>query len=429
MERKEPILFKVYPNLKNKVPWISLLTNIPTPIDRLTALEKKIELKGGEIYIKRDDKDHNIYGGNKLRKFEFIFGDAVKKKKKGMASIGGIGTNHGLACAIVTKDLGLKCHLFLFPQPLTWHVQRSLLLYDHFGAKLHLSKGFLGLTLKSLLFQITHPKYYLMLPGGTPLFGLGTSLGTVGFINAFFELNDQIKKNEVPKPDVIFVAGGSTGTAAGLMAGCKLLGLEIKFMIVAVGADFIANVSTIIKNANKAIKYLREFDSTIPDVNVTEDDFELIEGFLGSEYGIKTIRSQDAVDTTNQLEGKKRDFKLETTYTGKVMAALFNYLEKEENKSKKVMFWNTYNSNDLSRVLTKTYFNWKKLPKKFHKFYENTHFQCWEIKNCPKKDRDKCHAYLNHEYRCWLVNKCSREKRNDCKAFKDLSNIIKLEDA
>ena len=83
MESKKPILFDVYPNLDGKVPWISILTGVPSDVDRLTELENYLKLNNGEIYIKRDDKDHKIYGGNKLRRFEFIFGEALKKKKKG----------------------------------------------------------------------------------------------------------------------------------------------------------------------------------------------------------------------------------------------------------------------------------------------------------------------------------------------------------
>ena len=189
MERNEPILFKLYPTLKGKVPWIPILSNVPTPIDRLTELEKHLNLQDSvEIYLKRDDIDHNIYGGNKLRKFEFLMAHALKKKKKGVMTFGGIGTNHGLACALVCKDLGLKCDLFLAMQPLTWHVQRSLLLFDYFGAKLHYSKSYGGLVIKGLLFRIFHPKDYLMLPGGSPLMGKGTPLGTIGFINGLSDV-------------------------------------------------------------------------------------------------------------------------------------------------------------------------------------------------------------------------------------------------
>jgi D-cysteine desulfhydrase len=431
MNREEPLLFKRYPNLKEKIPWIPLLTNVPTPVERLTKLEKYINLKDGKIYIKRDDNNHHIYGGNKLRKFEFIFGKTIKKKKKAILTYGGIGTNHGLACLVTCNIINppLKCDLFFFIQPLTWHVQRSLLLYNYFGAKLHYGKKDIGTFIKALFFWIFHRKYDFILPGGSPLFGRGTPLGIVGFIEAIFELNDQIKKGQIPEPDIIFVAASTTGTAAGLVAGCKLLGLKTKVYSVAVYKNFLANASNIVRNANKGLKYLYKKDKSFPKFKISKDDFELIKGYLGSEYGIKTIRSQKAVDIVYELEGKERGFNLETTYTGKAMAGMFDFLEKEENKNKIVLFWNTYNSNDLDNYIKETQFDYKKLPKKFHKFFDINKYQCWQITNCPDDIKMDCPAYLNHEYRFWKVTDCLLDNEMQKKAFKELKNLIKLEDA
>ncbi|MGV9197393.1 MAG: 1-aminocyclopropane-1-carboxylate deaminase/D-cysteine desulfhydrase [Promethearchaeia archaeon] len=427
---KGPRLFSKYPDLKDKVPWTPILTNVPTPIDRLIELEKKLHLTDGEIYIKRDDKDHDIYGGNKLRKFEFIYADALQKGKKGIMTFGGIGTNHGLAAAIVCQQLGLKCDLFLAKQPLTWHVQRSLLLYKYFGANLHYSKSYTGVALKALFFRLIHPKYYVMLPGGSTLKGLGTPLGTVGFINALYELKAQIDEGIAPEPDVIFLAGGSTGTAAGLIAGCKLAGLKSKVHLIAVSDEIFVNSESITENCNKALDYLQERDSSVPEIHVDEDDFEIMKGYLGSDYGVKTKRGQNAVDLVMDLCGNRLGFKLETTYTGKAMAGLFDFLEEDENKDKTVLFWNTYNSNDLEPYLREMDFNWKDLPRKFHQFYENKQFQCWQLMECPEKTRKSCPAYLNHEYRFWKLDvncKMSSQKRK--KAKNDLQTAINIEDA
>jgi len=429
MESKKPILFNVYPNLEGKVPWISILTRIPSNVDKLTELENYLKLNDGEIYIKRDDNDHKIYGGNKLRKFEFIFGEVLKKKKKGIITLGGIGTNHGAACAIVAKELDLECDLFLSLQPVTWHVQRSLLLYHYFGAKLHFTKMFELGVLKSFLFRMFHPKYYLMSIGGSPLFGIGTPLGSIGFVNAIFELKNQIDEGVLPEPDIIFVAAGSTGTAAGLTAGCKLLGLKTKVYPVNVSRDIVVNPKNLIKIANKSIKYLRKRDKSIPDVQVTEGDFKMIKGYLGSNYGVKTVKGQKAVDLVYDLEGKKLGFKLETTYTGKTMAAMLEFLEKEENKAKKILFWNTYNSNDLDKYLRETKFDYEKLPKKFHKYYTRKIFQCWQLADCSEDIRSTCPAYLNHEYRFWKVTECKLEKDKQVIIKEKLEKVIELEDS
>jgi len=429
MENKKPTLFDVYPNLEGKVPWTSILTGIPSDVDRLTELENYLKLKDGEIYIKRDDKDHKIYGGNKLRKFEFIFGEALKKKKKGIITLGGIGTNHGAACAIIAKELDLKCELFLSLQPISWHVQRSLLLYHYFGAKLHFTKLFEFGVIKSLFFRMFHPKYYLMSVGGSPLLRFGTHLGTIGFVNAIFELKNQIDAGILPEPDIIFVAAGSTGTSAGLTAGCKLLGLKTKVYPVNVSRDIVVNPKKLIRIANKSIKFLRKRDKSIPDVQVTKGDFNMIKGYLGSSYGVKTVKGQKAVDLVYDLEGKKLDFKLETTYTGKTMAAMLEFLEKEENKSKKILFWNTYNSNDLDTYLRETKFDYEKLPKKFHKYYTRKSFQCWQLADCPEDIRNKCPAYLNHEYRFWKVTECKLEKDKQVRIRDKLEKVIKLEES
>ena len=430
METKEPILFEHYPNLKEKVPYVSLLTNLPTPIERLTELEKNFDLKDGAIYVKRDDINHHIYGGNKLRKFEFIFGDAIREKKKGIVTMGGIGTNHGAASAIVCSMLKppLKCELFLFPQPLTWHVQRSLLLFDHFGAKLHLGNDDESTFRDFIDWQEKCPEFYLMFPGGSPILGMGNSLGTIGFVNAIFELKAQIDGGIIPEPDVIFIPGASTGSAAGLVVGCKLLELKTKVHIVAVYGGVSANPLAAKKNANLAIKYLRECDNSIPNIKVTYNDFVFINGYLGSDYGVKTVKGQSAVDEIYDREGKKRGFMLETTYTGKTMAAMFDWLKDKNNKSKNVLFWNTYNSNDLDKYIKETQFNYEKLPKEFHQYYKKR-FQCWQIIDCPVEIRESCPAYLNHEYRFWKVAKCKLDPEKISKAKEELTKVIELENA
>jgi hypothetical protein len=108
---------------------------------------------------------------------------------------------------------------------------------------------------------------------------------------------------------------------------------------------------------------------------------------------------------------------------------MLDYLQKEKNKSKKVLFWNTYNSNDLDKYLKETSFNFKKLPEKFHKFFLDKKFQCWQIVDCPEEIRRGCPAYFNHEYRFWKITECLLEDNKKNHAFDELSRSIELEDA
>nr|MDO8113488.1 pyridoxal-phosphate dependent enzyme [Candidatus Sigynarchaeota archaeon] len=126
-------LLERYPGLK-KIPWMPLMDGLPSPVQKLENLSKNYP--GYQIWIKRDDIDSSIYGGNKPRKFEFLFASALKKKKNTMATAGGTGTNHGLASVLFSKALGLKAIVYMFNQPLTWGVQRKLLMYLNLDAEI-----------------------------------------------------------------------------------------------------------------------------------------------------------------------------------------------------------------------------------------------------------------------------------------------------
>jgi 1-aminocyclopropane-1-carboxylate deaminase/D-cysteine desulfhydrase-like pyridoxal-dependent ACC family enzyme len=52
-----------------------------------------------------------------------------------LVTLGGIGTNHGLATAIFCDQLGLKCTLLLYYQPVTEYVKQNLLLLAKSGSR------------------------------------------------------------------------------------------------------------------------------------------------------------------------------------------------------------------------------------------------------------------------------------------------------
>jgi 1-aminocyclopropane-1-carboxylate deaminase len=87
------------------------LTFGPTPIEKLTRLGAHL---GGrvEIYAKREDCNSGLaYGGNKLRKLEYIIPDALAAKADTLVSIGGVQSNHTRMVAAVAAKLGMKCRL------------------------------------------------------------------------------------------------------------------------------------------------------------------------------------------------------------------------------------------------------------------------------------------------------------------------------
>ena len=119
-----PPIFDIFPDLREKISYINLDTK-PTPVHRLENLGHK------NLLIKRNDRISPVYGGNKVRRLEFVLGDVLDKKQNRVVTMGAIGTNHGLATAIFCKRLGLDCTLLLFDQPVTEYVRRNLLLFQY----------------------------------------------------------------------------------------------------------------------------------------------------------------------------------------------------------------------------------------------------------------------------------------------------------
>src|SRR5208337_4009569 len=87
------------------------LTFGPTPIEKLARLSSHL---GGkvEIHAKREDCNSGLaFGGNKLRKLEFIVPDAIASGADTLVSIGGVQSNHTRMVAATAAKIGMKCRL------------------------------------------------------------------------------------------------------------------------------------------------------------------------------------------------------------------------------------------------------------------------------------------------------------------------------
>src|SRR5271157_1993426 len=87
------------------------LTFGPTPIEHLSRLTAHL---GGdvEIFAKREDCNSGLaFGGNKLRKLEYIVPDAIASNADTLVSIGGVQSNHTRLVAAVAAKIGMKCRL------------------------------------------------------------------------------------------------------------------------------------------------------------------------------------------------------------------------------------------------------------------------------------------------------------------------------
>ncbi len=328
-------LFRQYPELAERIPRLSLGI-FPTPVQPLQRLGM------GNLWIKRDDMSSAIYGGNKIRKLEFILAAAKQRNADHIITFGGIGTNHGLATAIFCERLNIRCTLLLFWQPVNAGVEQNLFLMNKFKAETIYKKSLWNTVVSYyILKRLKHPGAYFVYAGGS------TPEGTIGYVNAAFELKGQIRRGEIPEPAIIFCPLGSGGTLAGLALGLQLAGLQISLKGVRVmeshlGPFQACTRQTVAKLMNQTYAFLKRRSPGLPALKIRVP--EILHGYLGDGYGVPT----KAAGSVTQLLKENEGITLDGTYTSKTFAAVVDYCRHQAETTAPTLYWHTYNSVDLT---------------------------------------------------------------------------------
>jgi D-cysteine desulfhydrase len=207
-------LFEELPALERRVARVAL-GNFPTPIESLAALSRELRVSS-EGWVKRDDISSPVYGGNKVRTLEMLFGEARAAGHASVMATGAFGSNHALATALHAPRAGLEPKALLFPQPISKAAFANLHALTWSGARLSALPHWSALPFGMAWFGRGANAPYVMAPGGA------TPLGALGYVSAGLELGAQIATGELPAPRRIIVGVGSTCTSAGLLVGLTL---------------------------------------------------------------------------------------------------------------------------------------------------------------------------------------------------------------
>jgi D-cysteine desulfhydrase family pyridoxal phosphate-dependent enzyme len=307
------------------------LACLPTPLDPLPRLSGF--LGGPRILVKRDDQTGLAMGGNKVRKLEFLAGHARALGCDTLVTIGGLQSNHARQTAAAAARLGMGCELVLpriVPRSSEEYEQSGNVLLDRlFGAHLRVlpaeqnTGGVLDGVAEGL--RAGGRKPYVIPVGGS------TAHGALGYVQALFELLEQIRAGDV-RVDAIVVPIGSAGTVAGILAGLAVAGKTIPVVAAAVMGTA-QDREALARGLTRQVLGLlgRPGEAACAGLSVTDRT-------VGPGYGITTDEVIDAVKRTAQLEG----LLLDPVYTGKAMAALFDLVRRGRfNTADQVVFWHT----------------------------------------------------------------------------------------
>jgi len=293
----------------------------PTPIHRLERFEKAIGA-GGPIFIKRDDAIPFGFGGNKVRKLEFVMAKAMGEGADTVITCGGVQSNHCRATAAAAARLGLDCHLVLSgeaPSVLTGNTR----LDEMFGARLHFVADRADRTPAMAALE-ARLRADGRNPHAIPL-GASTPLGAAGLAMGVFEMLDQGHR-----PDVIVHASSSGGTQGGLLAGVVLAGMGPR--VIGISADESeASLRVTVEEIERGVLVLAQS-------NAAPRRAEVQDSFVGEGYGIPTPDSREA----QTLLARSEAIVVDHTYTAKALAGLIALVRGGSlARGASVLFWHT----------------------------------------------------------------------------------------
>jgi len=341
-------LFDLVPSLADRVSRVEL-GEFPTPVESLAAVSSELSVGSDGAWVKRDDLSSSVYGGNKVRTLELLFGAARARGHSRVFATGAFGSNHALATALHAPRAGLEPGALLFPQPVSRAALLNLRALCESGATLRSVPHWSALPLGMAWLRVAakSPGPYLMTPGGA------TPLGALGYVSAGLELGRQIATHQLPLPRTVIVGVGSTCTSAGLLVGLALaahfrLGFEPatrpRLTSVRVSPWPVTSRLRILSLATRAARLLHELsERTLPlfDSALLGARFHVDGGYLGPGYGEPSAAGDEAEALWQRLGLAA----LDSTYSAKAAARVVAGLRAREPGP--LLFWSTKSSVPL----------------------------------------------------------------------------------
>lgn len=287
-----------------------------TPIQRLNRLEQALGRDAGDIrlFVKRDDLMGIGGGGNKLRKLEFLVGEALASGCDTFITTGGMQSNHARLSAAVAARTGLACELVLRPnvprEDEEYRRNGNILLDGLFGATIHelpaeADAAAFAAERASHLQRAGRRPYLAGAGGSTPIGCLGYAACAAGIVAQEAALGQTFARIVIPN--------GSSGTHAGLAAGFAAMGRDprrVQAFAVLTPAE--ATRSKTHELAGATLALLQK------DASIGLDAIDVAGEQLGTGYGVPTEAMFEAVHLMARTEG----LLLDPVYGGKAFAGL-----------------------------------------------------------------------------------------------------------
>jgi 1-aminocyclopropane-1-carboxylate deaminase len=304
------------------------LTFGPSPIHPLDRLSQ--HLGGARVWAKREDCNSGLaFGGNKIRKLEYIVPDVLAQGADTLVSVGGIQSNHTRQVAAVAAKLGLKCRLVQekwvdWDDPVNDKVG-NILLSRIMGADVRLDPAGFDIGIRSSWEDaIRDVEKAGGKPYGIPAGASEHHLGGLGFAHWAYEVAEQEREFGVFF-DTIIVCTVTGSTHAGMVAGFAALeesanGRPRRVL----GIDASATLDQTRDQVARIARHTAELIDLGRDLR--DDEITLLDGWAGDLYGIPVESTIEAI----RLSGRLEAMIIDPVYEGKSMAGLIDLVTSGE---------------------------------------------------------------------------------------------------
>ena len=319
-----PSLLSRFPALA-RLPRASLGT-FPSPVDRIA-----LDDASGELWVKRDDLDASVAGGNKVRALEWLLGGVGEGDT--VLTLGGEGSTHVLATAHHAARLGARTVAIRWPHEMHEVARRVAELARARCLVVHRAWTPVDALLRARWLRWRHPRWCWVPIGGS------TPVGALGHVDAALELAAQVAAGELPAPRRIVGAFGSGGTSAGLLVGLALAGLDAELVAVRVAPRIGSNRRGVLRLARRTHRLLERLTGErLPAPRTVA--LRVVHERYGGAYG----RPLAAGTVAARFFARAPGLALEATYTAKAAAEALALARTMDGPT---LFWNTFDGRLL----------------------------------------------------------------------------------
>jgi L-cysteate sulfo-lyase len=303
----------------------------PTPLEKLEHLSR--HLGGPEIWIKRDDCTVVATGGNKVRKLEWLVGEARAQGATHLVTQGAVQSNHVRQTAAVARRFGMKCTALLEHRIETndrdYLNSGNVLLDRLFDCAIEYRQSGLDMNAeaeaKGEQLRAAGEKVYVIPGGGS------NTVGALGYVSCAQELVQQADEMGL-RIDRLVTATGSAGTQAGLVVGLEGMNANIPVLGIGVRLPRDRQEANVHRLAEATADYVGVRGGIARSAVAANCDY------VGPGYGQPTPGMIEAVLMVARQEG----LLLDPVYSGKAMAGLIDLIRKGEiRKNETVVFLHT----------------------------------------------------------------------------------------